>query len=259
MTFGVSKPDFPAGCAVLFGASGGLGSVTARLMAERGSHVVLTYSSRAAEAAEVVADIERHGGQAMAVQCDVRERASIDAVVAAAVERFGAVHSVLSSQGFKYATGVFAEADPDGVRRKFEIDVIGFLNICQATIPPLRENGGGSILAIVSPAITRFVPGYGLGATPKAGVVSMVKYFAGEEGRNNIRVNAVAPGVINAGMAIKLSEGPAKEILDRAVAATPLGRLGEAAEVAELLTFLASAKAGYVTGQVVMIDGGFSL
>jgi NAD(P)-dependent dehydrogenase (short-subunit alcohol dehydrogenase family) len=259
MTYGVGRPDFPEGCAVLFGASGGLGSATARLLGERGCDVVVTYHGRAEEAAKVVSDIQKIGRHGLAVQCDVRLREAVDATYAAASARFGRVHTVLSSQGGKSSNGPFFEADAEGLRRKIETDIFGFLNVSQGAIPLLRAGGGGSVTAIVSPTIARFVPNYGLGMTPKAGVAAMIKYFAAEEGKYNIRFNAIGPGVINAGMAVTLSQGPAKAILDRALAATPLGRMGEAAEVAELLVFLASTKAGYVTGQVVMIDGGFSL
>lgn len=259
MTYGVATSDFPEGAAIVFGGSGGLGSVAARLFAERGANVVVTYFGRPEAAQEVVADIEASGRRGLAVQCDVKDRQSVDAVISSASAQFGRVHTILSSQGGKYATGPFYEAEADGLRRKLETDILGFLNVVQSSTTALRAGGGGSITAVVSPAIKKFVPGYGLGVTPKAGVASMVAYFAGEEGKHGIRVNAVAPGVINAGMALTLAQGPAKAILDRATASTPLGRMGEAGEVAELLAFLASTKAGYITGQIIMVDGGFSL
>jgi 3-oxoacyl-[acyl-carrier protein] reductase len=259
MTFGIGRPDFPEGCAVIFGGSGGLGSATARLMAERGSNVVITYSGRAEAAAEVVADIESAGQRGLALQCTVEDRASIDTVINKAAAEFGRIHTVLSSQAAKYDTGPFAEASVDGLRVKFERDVIGFLNIAQASIPELRKGGGGSMIAMVSPVIKKFSSGYGLGVTPKAAVATMVKYFAGEEGQHGIRVNCVAPGLINAGLALELAKGPAKAILDRALSITPLARMGEAAEISETIAFLASSKGGFITGQMIIVDGGFSL
>lgn len=259
MRFGISRPDFPAGCAVVFGGSGGLGSGIAGLLAERGCNLVITYRSRMEEAQALAAELDLSGKRAVAVQCDVREPQSVTNAIAVGMKEFGGVHTAIAAQGGTFERGPFAEASPDGFRAKLETDVFGFLNIAQASLPSLRQAGGGSLTAIVSPAVLRTLPGYGLGATPKAAVATMVKYFAADEGPHGVRVNAVAPGVINTGMAIKLSDGPGKSMLESAVQATPLRRMGEAAEVAELVVFLASAKAGYITGQIIMVDGGFSL
>lgn len=259
MNFGINRPEFPEGCAVVFGGSGGLGSSIAGLLAERGCNLVITYNERREKAEALTAALSLGSRRAVAVQSDVTKLQSVAEAIALGVELFGRVHTVVVAQGSKFERGPFSEANPDGLRAKLEMDVFGFLNIAQASIPSLRQLDGGSLTAIVSPAILRTLSGYGLGATPKAAVAAMVKYFAADEGVYGVRVNAVAPGVINAGMAMKLSDGPGKAMLDAAVLATPLRRMGEAAEVAELVAFLASAKAGYITGQIIMVDGGFSL
>jgi NAD(P)-dependent dehydrogenase (short-subunit alcohol dehydrogenase family) len=256
--FSIGRPDFPPGCAIIFGGSGGLGSHIAGLLAARGANVVITYHQHQQAAEALAADLHLQGGRALAVQCDVKNADSVANAVAIATNAFGRVHTAIAAQGSQFEKGPFAEARQDGLRAKLDMDVFGFLNIAQACVPGLRE-GGGSLTGIVSPVLLRTLPGYGLGAAPKAAVASMVKYFAADEGPHGVRVNAVAPGVINAGLAINIADGPAKAALDAAVQATPLRRMGEAAEVAELVVFLASAKAGYVTGQVIMVDGGFSL
>lgn len=257
MSFSIGRPDFGPGCAVIFGGSGGLGRNIAGLLVERGANVVITYNERRQEAEALAADLGSVA-RAIALQCDVTDLQSVTQAIAIGTTTFGRVHTAVSAQGRKFDRGPLAEASQDGLRAKLEMDVFGFLNIAQASIPSLRQ-GGGSLTAIVSPVLLRTLSGYGLGAAPKAAVASMVKYLAVDEGPHGVRVNAVAPGVINAGMAAEVPDGPARAMLDAAVQATPLRRMGEAAEIAELVAFLASAKAGYVTGQIIMADGGFAL
>lgn len=258
MTFGTPHPDFPAGCAIVFGASGGLGQATAGLMAQRGADVVLTYRSRPQEAEQVAVKIRELGRKAVAVACDVTDRVSVDAVVKTALAQFGRIHTVVSAGGLVFDTGPLAEFRPEAFRGVIETDVIGFFNIAQATIPAMRKGGGGSVVALVTCAINRNVPTDALSATPKAAVATMVRHIATEEARSGIRANAVGPGVIDGGMVVPLRETPAKKLLDGAVKATPLGRLGTCEEVAEVVAFLASSKAAYVTGQVLMADGGLT-
>jgi NAD(P)-dependent dehydrogenase (short-subunit alcohol dehydrogenase family) len=258
MTFGTTTPDFPAGCAIVFGASGGLGQATAGLIAQRGSDVVVTYRSRPQEAEQIAEKIRKLGRKAKALPCDVTDRASIAAVVKTALAEFGRIHTVVSAGGLVFDTGPLAEFKEESFRSVIETDVVGFFNITQACIPAMRAGGGGSVVALVTCAIGRTVPTDALSSTPKAAVAMMVRHIATEEARNGIRANAVGPGVIDGGMVIPLRETPAKKLLDCAVKATPLGRLGSCEEVAEVVTFLASSKAGYVTGQTLMVDGGLA-
>jgi NAD(P)-dependent dehydrogenase (short-subunit alcohol dehydrogenase family) len=253
------RTDFPDGCAVVIGGSGGIGSVAAARFSAHGVPVLVTFQGRAEKAENVVSAIERNGGTAAAQRCDVSDRASVVDAFAHARTAFGRVHSIVCAQGRSYRSGAIAEADPDDLRRKFETDVVGFLNIMQTSLPHMREHGGGTVTAIVSPTIQRFVAGYGMAMTPKAGLAGMIRYFAAEEGPNNVRVNAIAPGVIDAGMALDLLDERVRGAIERAVASTPLRRRGLPEEVAELLFFLASSKSGFITGQVINIDGGFSL
>ncbi|WP_452655656.1 SDR family NAD(P)-dependent oxidoreductase [Sphingomonas bisphenolicum] len=226
-------------------------------MAKKGSDVIVTYRSRRDSADEVVAAIEGLGQKAWAVPCDLTDRSQVESAVASSVSYSPRIHSVVSAGGLVFETGPLAEFKPESFRAVIEADVFGFFNIAQATVPVLRKSGG-SITALTTTAVSRLVPTDALSATPKAAVWMMVRHLAGEEARYGIRANAVGPGVIDGGMVVALRDTPAKDLLDLAVDATPLGRLGTVEEIAEAIAFLASNRASYITGQMLMADGGLS-
>jgi NAD(P)-dependent dehydrogenase (short-subunit alcohol dehydrogenase family) len=258
MTFGVTQPEFSEGCAVVFGGSGGLGRASAGLIAERGSNVVVTYRSRRAEAESLVEEVRMLGRQASAMACDVTDRTAVEAVFKHALDAYKRVHTIVSASGLVFETGPLAGFSEESFRGVIETDVYGFYNIAKVGVPVLREGKGGSFVALLTSAVSRTVPYDALSATPKAAVATMVRQLATEEAAYGIRANAVGPGVINAGMVLPMMETPARALLEGATGATPLKRWGEAAEIAEAVAFLASSKASFITGQILMVDGGLA-
>ncbi|WP_156843157.1 SDR family NAD(P)-dependent oxidoreductase [Novosphingobium aquimarinum] len=245
---------FPSGCAIIFGASGAIGQAVTTAFAAAGVNLVLTAHS----GTEGLAN-DWHQ-RADVLSCDITSRASVEQVVAFADERHGRIHSTILCHGARYGSGLVADGPLDQLRLKLDMDLFGFLHVVQAAVPRMRIKGGGSITTIVTPAIDKKSPGYGLASTPKVAVAKLVEYLALEEGGANIRANAVAPGVLEGGgMASKIMEGPASAVIRNAVAQTPLGRTGSPAEVADLILYLSSLQAAYVTGQIIDIDGGYSL
>ncbi|KAM0481575.1 hypothetical protein ACHAPX_003686 [Trichoderma viride] len=258
MGFGVDTPEYPEGCAVVFGGSGGLGRASAGLMAERGSDIVVTYRSNAADAESLVEEVRKLGRKASAVACDVTDRKSVEAVFKHAVDTYKRVHTVVSAGGLVFDTGPLVDFKDETFRSVIETDVHGFFNIVKAGVPILREAKGASIVALITSAVSRTVPCDALSSTPKAAVSMMVRQLAYEEAANGIRVNAVGPGVIDAGMVPKMMLTPTKALLEGATAVTPLARWGTAAEIAEAVAFMASSKSSFVTGQILMVDGGLA-
>ena len=244
---------FPPGCAIIFGASGAIGQAVANAFAGIGVDLVLTAHS----GSESLAENWRQ--RADVLPCDITSPASVAQVVEFARERHGTVHSTVLCHGARYGSGLVADGPLDQLRLKLDMDLFGFLHVVQAIVPTMRAQGGGSITTIVTPAIDKKSPGYGLASAPKVAVAKLVEYLALEEGRANIRANAVAPGVLEGGMASKIMEGPAAAVISNAVAQTPLARTGSPSEVADLILYLSSLQAAYVTGQIIDIDGGYSL
>jgi len=249
--------DFPTGCVIVFGGSGGLGQAVAALFAERGSDVVVTHFSRPENGKAALDEIRRHGRSATTLQCSVANQTSVDSVFTEAVKLHGRVHSVVTAMGQLYKLTPMVESIPAEFHGVMETDVTGFYNISRAAVAHMRKNGGGSITALVTCAYQKVYPDDALSAVPKAAQRMMLRQIAVEEGPYGIRTNGVGVGLAAAGLALVVPEIVAawKEIEK----ATPLRRSCTAREIAEVVAFLASSRAAFVTGQIINCDGGLML
>jgi 2-hydroxycyclohexanecarboxyl-CoA dehydrogenase len=243
--------------AFVVGGSGGLGSAICRSLAAEWGHVVIGYRRSRETAERLAAEIGPH---VSAAQCDLGDAVGIQSALAGAATLPGGLGAVIFAGGVAIAQPYAASITEAEWREVIEIELIGFTRVVSASLPLLRAAGGGSLVAITSMANYSYPPGDALSSVPKAAIESLCRAVAREEGRSNIRANAVAPGIIDAGLGASfLKELYTPEIWEQQRRRVALRRFGNAAEIADAVAFLASDKARYITGQTLIVDGGFSL
>lgn len=258
----LSTRDFAhrEGLALVVGGSGGLGRAVAEMLAARGSNVAITWRTNDAAAAEVVAAIESHGVSGHAFQTDLLDPETCAQVVAEAAAAGGGLHSFVHAAGPLIPQVHLSRVDLDFFRTQMEQEIAGFFNGVQPALAPLRETQG-SITAITTAATQRYPTRDGLSPAAKGAVEQLVWGLAAEEGRFGIRANCVGPGMIQAGMALKLDATGDLTEADYAAATRniPLRSFGQAEDIAEAVCFLASDRAKYISGQYLAVDGGYGV
>lgn len=236
--------------AIVTGGGGGIGEATARLMTAEGARVAVLDRNGSAAAA-VAASI---GG--LAVEVDVVDADAVDAAFARAHAELGGLTVVFNNAGIGSLKPLHAYT-PAEVDLLVDVNLKGTFNGVRAAVPRLRESGGGSIVNMASVSALRPTRGESPYAAAKAAVIALTKSAALEYGPDEIRVNCVSPGFIRTGLTEFAFSNPAW--IEPLAAATPLGRAGTAADVAEPVVFLASDRARYITGQNLVVDGGSML
>jgi len=250
---------FPEGAAIVIGGSGGVGREICIRLASRGVDVVLTYFRNRTEA-EHTADAVRSLGRAADVQAlSLEDATAVRALVESVRARAGPVHTVVNAAGTDIRMKFVNEVAPDEWRTAVSGEVNGFFNLVHATLPALRECGG-SLVAVTSAGQRRYPARDILSVAPKAAIEAVVRAIAAEEGRYGVRANCVALGVIETGIFLRLKKSDVKaDWIEAARRNTALKRFGTAGEAAEVVVFLASSRAAYVTGQTIYVDGGYSI
>ncbi|MEH3145127.1 MAG: glucose 1-dehydrogenase [Methylobacterium frigidaeris] len=238
--------------AVVTGASKGIGAGIARALARNGAAVVVNYASSREGAEAVVAAIEADGGRAVAVQGDVTVAAQADALIEAAVREFGRLDVLVNNSGV-YAFAPIEEVTGEHYRRQFDVNVLGVLLAARAAAKHLSE--GGSIVTISSAVTDVLMPGSAVYSGTKGAVNAISGVLANELAPRRIRVNVVSPGyVVTEGTHTAGIAG--SEMEAGLVAETPLGRAGRPDDIADVVAFLASDDARWVTGEVINASGG---
>jgi NAD(P)-dependent dehydrogenase (short-subunit alcohol dehydrogenase family) len=230
------------------------------MLASRGSSIALTFRSRADAADAAVESARSWGVHASAHQLDVSDPLACAAVVSDVVSTYAGLHTLVHAAGPHVPMKHLSSVDPAEMAKQLAEDAAGFFNVVHPALPHLRS-AEGSIVAVTTAATSRFPVRDGLSSTPKGAVEALVRGLAAEEGRYGVRVNAVGPGMLTDGMAARLiSSG---ELSDDALAVAraniPLRRFGTATDIAEAVCFLASDRAGFISGQKLDVDGGYSV
>lgn len=240
------------------GASRGIGAAIATAFAAEGATVIVNYRERAADAAATVAACQSGGGDALALAADVTDRAAVAGMVATIDREVGPVDVLVNNALPAYSFDprrrrAFEQLDWPAYQAQFDGAVGAAFQVSQAVLPHFRRRAGGSIINIVSDLVERPLIAFHDYSTAKAGLVAFSRNLATELGPLGVRVNCVAPGLVYPTSASETAPASYRESL---IATTPLRRLARPADVAGPALFLASDWSGFMTGQVLFVDGG---
>lgn len=246
--------DFTGKVAVVTGSSRGIGRAIALRLAAGGAKVVVNYQSNQAAADEVVEQIQAGGGEAIAVQADVSQPVQAQGLIDAAQKTFGRVDILVNNAGTTRDTLIMrmSEEDWDVV---IDTNLKGTFNCIKAATRPMMRQRYGRIVNVTSVSGLGGNPGQANYSAAKAGLLGLTKTVAKELGSRNITCNAIAPGYVPTDLTGSLPP----ELVELALQRTILGRAGTTEDIAAAVAFFASDDAGFITGQVLAVDGGLAM
>lgn len=236
--------------ALVTGASGGIGGAIARNLHEAGAHVAL--SGTRVEPLEALA--QELGSRAHVVPCNLSDMDAVDALPKTASEALGGLDILVNNAGIT-RDNLFMRMSDDEWDSVLAVNLTSTMRLCRAVLRPMMKARWGRIVNISSIVGVTGNPGQGNYAASKAGVIGMSKSLAAEVASRGITVNCVAPGFITTAMTDALGDAQKEKLLS----AIPAGRMGEVAEIAAAVHYLASGEAGYITGQTLHINGGMAM
>jgi 3-oxoacyl-[acyl-carrier protein] reductase len=243
--------DLSGKAALVTGGSRGIGRGIVTRLATQGADVAFTYKGNEAAAAETVAIVEGLGRKAVAIQGDVRDPATAEAAVKAAIEAYGRIDILVNNAGIT-RDDLIMRMSEEAWRDVLETNLFGAFWMTKAVTRPMLKARAGRIVNITSVSGQAGQMGQANYSAAKAGLIGLTKATARELASRGITVNAVAPGFV----LTELTQDLPQPLLDEITSRTPLGRFGTAEEVASAVAFLASDDAAYITGQVLAVDGG---
>jgi NAD(P)-dependent dehydrogenase (short-subunit alcohol dehydrogenase family) len=242
--------------AVVTGSSRGIGRSIAEAMAGLGAKVVV--SSRKADACEDVAKaIRANGGEAAVIPCNIGRKSEVEALIAGTQQRFGPIDILVCNAAINPAFGPMGQLTDEAFDKIMGSNVKSNLWLCNLAIPSMAARGGGVVIIVSSIAGLRGNTVIGAYGISKAADFALARNLAMEWGPKNVRVNCIAPGLVKTDFARALWENP--DILKNRTDATPLRRIGTPDEIGGIAAFLASPAASFITGQIIVADGGVTI
>lgn len=248
--------DVAGKVAIITGASRGIGQSIAETLAQAGAKVVLA-SRKQEELDKLAESIRANGGEALAIAAHTGQKETLKRLVEQTLHHYKRVDILVNNAATNPHFGNVLDAEDSLWMKTIEVNLMGNVWLCQAVVPLMREQGGGKIINVAS--IVGLNPGafQGIYSATKAALISLTKTLAMELGRDNIQVNAIAPGLVQTKFAQVLWEND--RMMETVLAKTPLGRIGQPSDIANLALWLASPMSNFTTGAVFVADGGITL
>lgn len=241
--------------ALVTGGARNVGREISLALAGEGAAVAINYHGAEKEAAALVAEIKAAGGTARAYQCDVADYDAVCRMVAKVIEDMGRIDVLINNAGY-VSPGRFVQTTPEDWKKQIDVGLYGVIHCCHAVVPHMAEQGGGRIISLAGDSARVGEKGLAITASSRGGVMALSKSLAKELGREGITVNVVALGLVETSHSDKAW---LEENMSKIVRNYPLGRIGQVADVAPMIAFLASDGAQWITGQVMSISGGYSM
>jgi NAD(P)-dependent dehydrogenase (short-subunit alcohol dehydrogenase family) len=248
--------DLSGKVAIVTGASRGIGESIAEHFAQAGAKVAL--ASRKQDALDEVANtIKEQGGEALAIAAHSGEKEALKTLVDQTIATWGRIDILVNNAATNHLFGPLLNAEDSMWQKTIEVNIMGNVWLCQQVIPHMQEQRSGSIINVAS--IAGISPGHfqGIYSATKAAIISLTQTLAMEHGNEGIRVNAIAPGLIQTKFARVLWENDM--VMREVESRTPLGRIGQPGEIAKLALWLASDLSSFSTGATYVVDGGLTL
>jgi 3-oxoacyl-[acyl-carrier protein] reductase len=247
--------------AIVTGGGTGIGRGIATLFAAEGASVIIT-GRRREPLDKVVSEITASGGKALALNGDVSKAEDCQRIVREAVARFGALHVLVNNAGIARFGTVDQNSDDD-IASMVNVNLLGPMYMTKYAIPELvkcKDSGGTAIVNISSSVVDKPVRSFSVYSAAKAGVVHFTKCVAGDLAAHRVRVNCINPGVVDTPIfATMMPESQVEAAMGEFAKQTPLGRVGAPRDIAEAALYFASPRASWITGSVLIVDGGMSL
>lgn len=248
--------DLSGKVALITGSSRGIGKAIAEAMAAHGAKVVIS-SRKAGPCEEVAAEIRKAGREAIAVPCNVSRLDELDRLVHGTLEHWGRIDILVCNAAVNPYLGPMAGVSEEAYDKIMDTNVKSNLWLCNKVVPGMAERKDGAVIIVSSIGGLKGSEALGIYGLSKAADFQLARNLAVEWGRFNVRANCLAPGIIRTDFARALWQNP--EIYAQAVSSYPLGRIGEPIEVAGAAVMLASKAGSFITGQVIVIDGGATI